>query len=506
MENRKLNREWVKSAAIIFLLILLLLTFFSNTISNRLLPEVSTSAAQSGTITAKIRCTGTVSSIGKTEIKAPGTTTVASVKAKEGAEVNEGDVLFVMAETSEELEAALSELESLQYDLMRAQASSSTAPSEASINSAATALSDAQYDYNKALEEYNAHYTNPEALEAAKTAADTAYSNYEAVKTEQEKVKEEAYAQYLKDLEAKLENALEIYSAKVSHADELISQALESYNTLKSKYDAMLNDNSLYSDSLQAAKTALEQAENALAAAEETYANTSSSNGQTSYSNYINVLQLQSKIKKAEEKVANLQGGEENAITAPISGTVTSISASPGSKVAKDDVLCIIEVPDLGYSMSSSVTNDQAKRLKVGDTATVQNFYWGSQISAEITSIKVDPKDPQNKKLVTFTIEGDVSAGSELTISVGEKSASYELVIPKSALRQDSNGYFVLLVTSKNNALGNRYFVSRVPVEVLASDDNYHAVSGNLSNGDFVVTTSSAPLSSGDQVALAAAG
>ena len=42
MNETPKNREWVKNAAIVFLAVLLVLTFFSNTIMNRSLPEVAT--------------------------------------------------------------------------------------------------------------------------------------------------------------------------------------------------------------------------------------------------------------------------------------------------------------------------------------------------------------------------------------------------------------------------------------------------------------------------------
>ena len=54
------RRDWVKNAAIIFLSIMLVLTIFSNTIMNYSLPEVATQYVQPGTITAKVRGTGTV--------------------------------------------------------------------------------------------------------------------------------------------------------------------------------------------------------------------------------------------------------------------------------------------------------------------------------------------------------------------------------------------------------------------------------------------------------------
>ena len=116
----------------------------------------------------------------------------------------------------------------------------------------------------------------------------------------------------------------------------------------------------------------------------------------------------------------------------------------------------------------------------------------------------MDPKNPQTNKLLTFTVDGDVNVGAELTISVGQKSANYDLIVPNSAVRSDANGSFVLKIEAKSSPLGNRYIARRVNVEVLAEDDMNSAVTGDLSNwGDFVITTSNAPVKSGDMVRLA---
>ena len=53
MENSVRKREWVKTAAIIFLAVLLVLTFFSKTIMNASLPEVAAQQAASGAINAR---------------------------------------------------------------------------------------------------------------------------------------------------------------------------------------------------------------------------------------------------------------------------------------------------------------------------------------------------------------------------------------------------------------------------------------------------------------------
>ena len=115
MQNTAKNREWVKDAAIVFLVILLILTFFSNTIMNRALPEVSTQAVTSGSITARVRGTGTVTANGVYEVKADQTREVRTILIRAGQEVKAGDVLFALGGgDSEELQQAQRELEQLE--------------------------------------------------------------------------------------------------------------------------------------------------------------------------------------------------------------------------------------------------------------------------------------------------------------------------------------------------------------------------------------------------------
>ena len=85
---------------------------------------------------------------------------------------------------------------------------------------------------------------------------------------------------------------------------------------------------------------------------------------------------------------------------------------------------------------------------------------------------------------------------------MGQKSANYDLIVPNSAIREDNNGKFVLIVESKSSPLGNRYVATRVDVEVLASDDTQSAVRGGLYGYEFVITTSTQPVEAGKLVRL----
>ena len=136
METKVKNREWVKDAAIVFLAVLLVLTFFSNTIMNRTLPEVATAAVHEGAIVAKVRGTGTVTATGKHQVKAKDTRTIRSVMVKVGQEVNAGDVLFVLGEgDATALEQAQDTLRELQYSYQRSAVSIPASMADAVVDS-----------------------------------------------------------------------------------------------------------------------------------------------------------------------------------------------------------------------------------------------------------------------------------------------------------------------------------------------------------------------------------
>ena len=115
------KRDWVKNAAIIFLAVMLVLTFFSNTILNRTLPEVVTRYVEAGTIDSKVRISGTVAARENYDVIIDQTRKVAAVNVRVGQEVRTGDLLFTLEPgDSAELEAAKKELQQLQIDYQRA--------------------------------------------------------------------------------------------------------------------------------------------------------------------------------------------------------------------------------------------------------------------------------------------------------------------------------------------------------------------------------------------------
>lgn len=209
---------------------------------------------------------------------------------------------------------------------------------------------------------------------------------------------------------------------------------------------------------------------------------------------------LQREIKRLEEKVekikADAAGGE---ITAQVAGVISSMKITAGETLESGASVASIEMTEKGYTASFSVTLDQAKKVKVGDNADIQ-YFWGGDAQAKLTQIKADQSDSQKKQLV-FDITGDVTPGQSLQLVLGAKGQPYECIIPNNAIKEDSNGKFVLTVVAKSSPLGNRYIAKRADITVLASDGVNTAVTGVVQS-DFIISTSTKPINAGDQVRL----
>lgn len=651
------KRGWVKNAVIAFLSIMLVLTFFSNTIMNRSLPEVATAFVESGTINAKIRGSGTVSAGESYDVVMDQTRKVSSVLVKVGDLVETGDVLFTLSETeSDELKQAQDTLEDMRLNYQKSvlnMDSADYAQENRNIQKAREALTEAKAEMeNCAVSDdqiYQAQMALKEAQRAKKGLEDalkklqddrsesaSRYDTLEAQITAWEKECEtlsdaiDGYEKQIRSLKAgtgnlagDLKNAKDelkacqktyadlritygtyydslmekakaiaagndivIQMAALANKDDAVSEEKEAFEKLQPAVDAV-DAAQAKVDTLQAlvdgqssVQAQISQLEETLSQAEDEYSSrkkdiksakrelsdledevadykeeedwyeqqidSAGENVETLSDQYDQLKQLKSNYKAAEERVKDCQNSlddllfalaeqkkadgktaasqqldlekarkdiqeqeervaelKANAlgaeVTAKVSGQISSLNVTAGRDAGAGETLAVIEVVDRGYTVRLPVTTEQSQKVRLGDKASVTNYYWGQQIDATLTQIINDPSNPGKGKLLVFTLTGDISSGQNVTLSVGEKSANYDAIVPNSALRTDTNGTFVLVVMAKSSPLGNRYIATRVDVQVLAQDDTTAAVSG-LSFGDYVITTSSKPLEAGMQV------
>lgn len=552
-ENGTKRREWVKNAAIVFLIILLLLTFFSNTIQNYSLPEVATQYVESGSITAKIRGTGVVESGDPYSVKIKEVREVASVEVRVGDKVEAGQVLCLLTEgDSQELDQAKTALEEKQNALEVAQFNFEkqllTGGYEVSImQNAGNTASTSTY--------LNQIYTAKNEMEAAQAKVEEwtnlitvidrqlAYNPYSADVTKETKAVNDAQAalnavnndltsaqNWLTSLDAQIEQereALSVSSGDASRLDNLLAQRLTAnQNVIDLQSRQRTADQNLKNaQAALDAKKATTEVDNTLNQ-QKAFAQLSLGNAEdfynlkkTAYEDLLKNIgdtfalnELTNAITDAQEAVNEAQAQVDklsaetmgSEVTAPISGVITAVNVSSGKETPQDGVVFTMQPDGKGYTMSFSVTNQQAQRLSVGDPAELVNAWRYDDVQVTLSSIKPDPNNPGQNKLLTFDVTGEgVIAGQSLNVSVGQKSANYDMTVPNSAIREDSNGKFILVIDYKSSPIGTRYFASRVDVEVLASDDTRSAISGGVESYSYVITTSTKPVEAGKQVRLA---
>ena len=492
IKKKRRRKKTLRNFAIIFFVALIILTFFSNTIMNYSLPEVTTTTVFSGNVSQKIRCQGSVEISNDMDLTVSGTRTVKEVLVEDGDEVKEGDVIMTFEETeNEDLKEAESTLEDLElsYEKSQLRASTDYTDDEVNIQNAKDALADAETALTQAK-------ADEASLATAKTEQSAAQEAYNTKNAEVE------------GLQAQVDSYqnLEGYTGDVD-VDALIAELATAKSELAT-LEATLNEkNSLVTE--LSSKTSVADAEDevteksqSLDSLQRGLTSKKQSDSLTAQTNALDDADAVKKIEEQKEKIAKLKEADDcKEIKANGTGIITGITAKAGDKVNAESPIANIQLADSGYVVTCNTTKKDAQMLKVGNEATIENI-WSDDVQATIKSIKADTSDPNQKSIVKFAVTGNVQVGETLQFAVGEKSNKYEVVVPNNAVKEDNGGRFVYVVNAKPTPLGNRYIVKKVEVDVVASDTKNSAIQGDLSEYDNVITNASKPLDNGQQVRL----
>lgn len=527
--NRK---DWIKNILIIFLVVLLLLTFFSNTIMNYSLAEVSSTYITSGSISTAIRGTGTIQSVDPYNVTISEGRKVESVNVRRGDTVTKGDVLFVL-EAGESTE--VTDAKKAYQDLL---ASYDDAIIKGNISS--DIITAAQNRDNDVIVQKMSRLEQlGETLRQKKAVVDDIKAQIEVVNAgsaivdvSSEKAQLEAVNTALSaekdklskftELQTKIDSLLASASAETDEGKkwDYINQAVTATNDrdalgTQAEIEANIKSYEKQAETInktiedkQAAPTEeakqlnykLTLANNEYTEAQENYDKLSSE-----IENQRSLQNLLDQIDEAKNKYETLETkaiGTE--VTAPVSGTITAVNVVAGEKVDKDATMATIQLSGKDYTLEMTVTKEQAARIKVGDIGQASNSWYYSDMTLTVSAIKNDTTNPSSgNRIVVFTVTGsDINVGQSVTVSVGDKSASYDMIVPNTAIREDKNGTYILVITSKSTPLGNRYTATRVDVTKLASDDTNTAISCGLQGYESVITTATKPVSAGDLVRL----
>ena len=342
------------------------------------------------------------------------------------------------------------------------------------------------------LDKVETTYNNAtDKVNVAQTTYDNAVADKETLSKSLEKVRNGYKYVKVKDYEKRIDTAkteLDTLNNELENAKEKLSdlqaQGTDSEDSLKERI-----------------KTLERQIITSTSELEQSIADASEKNKEQA-------LELEKKKKEIDKAAKEITKLEEKytstEVLAPISGEIVSLNVTSGQKTQPDTSLCEIALAEQGYKMTMTVTQEQAAKLRMGSAAEITSYIpYGSTMTATLAAIKNDTANPGSRqKILEFNIEGDVTPGDTISVAVGDKNASYDNTVPNTAIREDSDGKYILIVESQATPISTRYKAKRVAVNVLASDDTRSAISGDFQSYSYVIATSSKPINSGEQVKL----
>ena len=552
-ENKKRKKKtWIVKALVAFLIIMGILTFFSNTIMNMTLTQVSTQQIYGATLSSITRAPGTVHAKTEKQVKAPGEMTIDEVPVYLYQEVMEGDVLatLITPEKQEDLEEArqsLAEMEKkMAYDERKpgesrdyytqemdvVDAEKDVAQAEKNLAAAKNkdaAIAQTQADIKAISDQITQLEKDKAILETTKTELeqrrDAAYEKIEIAKesltTAQENLaacmtdpSDPAFDQAMLDqaqaevtaAQKEVETHQATYNKAVEDLKSVDSQMIDKEKALTAKNTELETKNTDLTQfqqlsTVEEAERALKDAKHTLTQAKKTLSDARTNDSITDdeakdekEKQLKEKAELEKKIKDLEEYYAITE------IKAPISGTLIAINVSHSDQCTKDQVMFVIADIDSGLYVDCTIAKKDTEGLYAGSEVRADNCD-----TAIVESIRPDPSDPINSNIVRIAVTGAwlLPGAQTINCTISTSNRFYDNVVPKGAVQTDTEGSFIYVLVTKNSPLGERYIARKVTVKILAEDATSCAIEGAGVSGAYCIVRTEKPIKNGEQVRLA---
>lgn len=562
MERKKI-RKWCRDGFLMFLGAMAVFTVLSRSLDSLTVPQVGTSYGKMGNVNYEIKGDGKFLAAGITYLNPEEGLKVQSVGKTAGQKVEAGEVLFAyqlegIQKKKEEL--ALS-IEKMRLELTQSEVRSKQIPGISeetlaiqSLDAAKRAL-DFEYqdleelrresgeklaklkrDYNQNMtqseeemeEETRRQYRTAErAYDAAVAKKESAVKKAEREVTdceekldrlEEEGASDEEILKARKALDRAnedLEEVREEQSLNVEEAKAALNSAEEDYGdvsagrrtaaeALKSSYESSVEAVEAQikagEKSVRNLEEALSQAELAVSNARARDAVTAAENRKEQTASGLDRQVKQLDITKAEEQLKALEALEtaSGEVTAPVSGVVTELAVVPGKTVTGDE---LVAIGDGRLKFEGTVEKKLGELITAGTKINLQ--YGESRRTYEAVVDSVDFLSEEEQAHFTASVQEDTGVlGATAAFSLNLTSRQYTQVIPIAGLRQESDGYYILVVKPQKTILGEELTAEKIPVELLEKSSTQAAVQGAFSNTDQLIVSSSRIIEAGDRVRI----
>lgn len=518
---------WLKGLAGL-LAVMLVFTIASRVVASITVPQVTASAPSSGKIEHTVMASGTVEAGGEKAIVTEEGILVAQVNVHTGESIGEGETLFAldMDSLEDQIYELQNQIKKLQLENDSLKKNKAQADAKQQLE-----LKRAQEDYeetiakntvsdgkaNEALQKAaDAKSQAEKELNSAKDALAQAEKELNAVKEELQNVKEAAAAEQSKDTADQPKDAADsdasgkneqdnttnsTITQKLQQLEEAVQEKQNTYDTIQAKVtekQAALDSASVALEEKQEQlESSTSTAEDAKKAAERAVedAGLSADIDHTQEINAISLEQYQKQLEKL--KTLKQQNGE---ITAPSSGIITKVCVETGQKTT-DTAAVVMSDEQSGLFFTTTTDSKNREYLSVGDNATITGV--GKETS-DCSIVSLETSEDGSSIKVSIAMQGDdFLPGESAQMTATRKSESYDYLVPVTAVWQENNKAYVLLLETENTVLGEQYIARKAEVQILDKNSSYAAVSGNSLSADCqIITDSDRTVGNGDVVRM----
>lgn len=454
-----------------FFAALLIVTIIARGTAGATMPTVTVQNPSSGTVSRSIQTNGTISYAGGTPFTLPAGLLVTGVPVQVGQHVKAGDTLATF-DTEE---------------LARAVASKQAALQQAQIQAAQQAEGDSADPFNAQLAQAQlerAYEETKETYADGQESVERALQKYEDAAKAVESARNAPLDPSLssQDAEAQKQAQVEAATAALEAAEEGVYQAKKAAEAADEAAQA-------------AAQSAEDNRNSALHTLEKEEENTAKQNELDRASAAVSAAQAATLQAELNALLALQQS--EGRYVAPQNGVLVQLDLHTGEESPSVGGLIADENAD--YTLEVQLDEDQAKLIAAGTLLHIVQ----SKVSGDAAVQNISEADGDGNVTATATLPQAAWSAGAATVTATVQSGRQDLVVPASALHQDNNGTYVLIVEEKNTVLGLQNVLQRIAVTVLESGDSDVAISGALDHETQIVVSSSKTVRAGDKVRIA---
>lgn len=487
-------KEKTAHAFLSFFVIMLCCTIVSRAADSVTIARVETTVCKKGNLTHSFSGTGKLQAKSRAFQFLPANQKVAAILAKPGNPVEAGQALIQLdaGYLEEQISGKDREIRKLklQIELQKINGAvparlPATAQAELSLDAARKDRDSARDAYQQALDAYHNYVGSAEYQQAItakgkenlptppdtpKESASPSDIPKEGAASPSDAPKEEAPLS-ASDAAAKAEQKRQELMAKAGAAEAQLNAAQEIYDRAKGSY-----------------QLALKEEENAR-----------SNEARQERSSRLTLQGLSLDLEELEEDLKKLKEIQNSGcmVTARESGILESAGVSEGSITSGTEPVILSSEEQ---EACGEIPAGEIGRVNPGDEVEILIAGAGKAVPLSIERLEADA---QGSLFWFAPFTGSASGGTPFSYDYSQQStASYEQLIPLSALREASGVAYVLTAQVRPGILGDSCTAVKVPVTLLAKDGQRAAIQASIGNDALIITSSNKYVKEGDRVRL----